>query len=474
MQVAKRFTMLASGKLQVSSTSSTTLLDQVSAIARLPMQITKMVGNLIDVWPDAVYSEALVETRLLGRNTVFITDPRLIRTLLVDHEDALVREEVAQRALVPALGNGILTSDGAAWRLQRRIVASAFRPDCIRMLVPRMYEAARTTSVRWSQRNPQEPVDLLQDIMRTALDIILAALVSGDEALDVDAFETALETYIGVTNWKMAYAMVGAPSWLPHPRQAAGAKAAAASRLAMAAIVARRRTAGKQGTDLLGMLLSARDPDTDTAMNDEAIVDNLLTFIAAGHETTALALTWTLRLLHDHPEVEQRVLDEIKVVAPDFAGDPACVDRLVYTRQVIMESMRLFPPAPLIVRRTTKSVILGGTTIQAGSSVHIPIFALHRQERLWPRAQTFEPDRFAPTQSAERERFTYMPFGAGPRVCIGAGLAMTECLVVLASLLPTYRVRPLQATPPRAQMRITLRPVGGMPVRIALRGSRHE
>jgi cytochrome P450 len=465
--------MLLSGKLQVCSTGPTTLLEQVGATARLPMQIATMVGSLIDVWPDAVYSKALVETRLLGRTTVFITDPQLIRTLLVDHADALVREEVAQRALVPALGKGILTSDGAAWRLQRRTVASAFRPDCIRALVPCMHEAARTTSARWSRRGPHEPFDLLQDMMRTALDIILAALVSGDDALDVDAFERALETYIGTTNWKMAYAMVGVPSWVPHPRQGAGIKAAAASRSAMAAIVARRRKSGTRSTDLLGMLLGARDPETDTPMDDEAIVDNLLTFIAAGHETTALALTWTLRLLHEHPEVERRVLDEIEAVGPDFIGDPACVDRLVYTRQVLMESMRLFPPAPLIVRRTTRPVLLGGTTVQAGSSVHIPIYALHRQERLWPRAQAFDPDRFAPSVSAERERFAYMPFGAGPRVCIGAGLAMTECLVVLASLLPTYRLHPLQATPPRAQMRITLRPKGGMPVSVARRGSQN-
>ena len=465
--------LLSAGKLQVCSTRSMTPLAQVGAIARLPMQIATMVRSLIDVWPDAVYSKALVETRLLGRTTVFVTDPRLIRTLLVDHADALAREEVAQRALVPALGNGILTSDGAAWRLQRRTVASAFRPDCIRALVPRMHEAARRTSERWSRRSPHEPFDLLKDMMRTALDIVLAALVSGDSALDVDAFEQALETYIGTTNWKMAYAMVGVPSWVPHPRQGTGAEAAAASRAAMAAIVARRRTSGVQGTDLLGMLLGARDPETGTPMDDAAIVDNLLTFIAAGHETTALALTWTLRLLHDHPEVERRVLDEIEAIRPDFTGDPACVDRLVYTRQVLMESMRLFPPAPLIVRRTTRPVPLDGTTVQAGSSVHIPIYALHRQERLWPRAQTFDPDRFAPGPAAERERFAYMPFGAGPRVCIGAGLAMTEALVVLASLLPSYRLRPRQATPPRPEMRITLRPAGGMSVTVARRGSSH-
>ena len=466
--------LLSAGKLQVRSTYGTTWTAKLGATARLPMQIATMVRSLIDVWPDAVYSQPLVETRLLGRTTFFIADPRLIRTLLVDHADALVREEVAQRALVPALGGGILTSDGAAWRMQRRTVASAFRPECIRALVPRMHQAAQTTSARWSARNPQKPFDLLRDMMRTALDIVLAALVSGDSGLDVDAFERALEIYIGTTNWKMAYAMMGVPSSVPHPKQGAGAQAALFARSAMATIVARRRISHRPGTDLLGMLLGARDPETGTPMSDEAIVDNLLTFVAAGHETTALALTWTLRLLHDHPEVEGRVLDEIEEVGPDFAKDPHAVDHLVYTRQVLMESMRLFPPAPLIVRHTTRPVPLAGRTVPAGCSVHIPIYALHRQERLWFRAAAFDPDRFSPGISAQRERFAYMPFGAGPRVCIGAGLAMTECLVVLASLLPQYRLRPTRATTPRVQMRITLRPRGGMPVFAEPRGSRHE
>ena len=465
--------LLSAGKLQVCSTDPTAWMAKLGATARLPMQVATMVRSLIDAWPDAVYVQPLVETRLLGRTTFFVADPRLIRTLLVDHADALARDEVAQRALVPALGEGILTSDGAAWRMQRRTVASAFRPDCIHALVPRMHQAAQAASARWSMREAREPFDLLQDMMRTALDIILAALVSGDSGLDVDAFERALETSIGTTNWKIAYAMLGVPSSVPHPGQGAGAQAARSLRSAMAAIVARRRASPRQGADLLGMLLDARDPETGTPMGDGSIVDNLLTFVAAGHETTALALTWTLRLLHDHPEVETRVLREIEEVGPDFTGDPASVERLVYTRQALMESMRLFPPAPLILRRTTRPLPLAGRTVPVGSALHIPIYALHRQERLWPRAGTFDPDRFSPGLSAERERFTYMPFGAGPRVCIGAGLAMTECLVVLASLLPHYRLRPVQAAPPRVQPRITLRPRGGMPVFVEPRGPRH-
>ncbi len=464
---------VTAGKLQVHSGCSTPWTARIAAAARLPMQCATMLSSLIDVWPDAVYSQPLVETRLLGRTTFFVADPSLIRILLVDHADALERDELALRALAPALGNGILTSDGAAWRMQRRTVASAFRPDCIRALVPRMHQAAQSTTARWSAHDPRRPFDLLQDMMRTALDIVLAALVSDDRGLDVDGFERALETYIGNTNWKLAFAALGVPSWVPHPGSRAGAKAALSSRSSMVDIVARRRSSQHEGADLLGMLLGARDPETKAPMSEAAIVDNLLTFIAAGHETTALALTWTLRLLYDHPEVERRVIEEIETVGADFATDPDAVDRLVYTRQVLMESMRLFPPAPLILRRTSRPVPLAGKVVPAGCSVHIPIYALHRQERLWHRPTTFDPDRFAPKASVGRERFAYLPFGAGPRVCIGAGLAMTESLVVLASLLPQFQMRPARAAQPRTQMRITLRPKGGMPVFVERRHARH-
>lgn len=464
---------VAAGKLQVYTRDRTPWIDSVAAAARLPIQCATLLRSLIDVWPDAVYTQPFVQTRLLGRPTFFVADPSLISTLLVDHAVALERDELALRALAPALGTGILTSDGAAWRMQRRTVASAFRPDCIRALVPRMQQAAQATIARWAAYDPLMPFDLLADMMRTALDIILAALVSGDDELDVDGFEGALETYISNTNWKLALALLGVPSWVPYPGRRAGAKAASYSRSCMADIVTRRKRSQRERGDLLGMLLKARDPETGAPMSKAAIVDNLLTFIAAGHETTALALTWTLRLLCDHPEVEQRVLNEIKMVGTNFDADPDAVDRLVYTRQVVMEAMRLFPPAPLIVRRTSKPVPLAGAVLPAGCSIHIPIYALHRQERLWPRPTAFEPDRFAPEQSALRERFAYMPFGAGPRVCIGAGLAMTECLVVLASLLPRFTIRPAHSTLPRTQMRITLRPEGGMPIFAEKRHATH-
>ena len=444
----------------------------IRRLARVPAQCATMLRNMIDVWPEAVYREPVVETRMFGRRTFFVTDPDLIRTLLVDEASSLGRDRIAMRALAPALGHGVLTSDGDAWRKQRRAAAPAFRPDNVRAMVPEMASAAAALCERWCRLDPAAPIDLVDEMMRTALEIILAVLLSGRSGLDIDAFEAAVNSYIARTNWKMAFAAMGVPAWMPHPGSRSTGRAAAYMRSTLADIARAKLAAGATGEGMLG-LLAAKDPETGQGMPPDMIVDNLLTFVAAGHETTALALSWTLRLLCEHPEVEERLLDEIAAVGCDFAADPGCVERLVCTRQVLMEAMRLYPPAPLIVREALRPVRLGPVTARAGSSIHIPIYALHRHQRLWRRPDVFDPDRFGEAASTGRHRFAYLPFGAGPRVCIGMGLALTEAVVVLATMLPRFVLEPVQRAVPETRLRITLRPHGGMPFLVSSRGRRN-
>jgi cytochrome P450 len=433
----------------------------------LPGVLLTMLRSMVDAWPDEVYSQKIVETRLLGQRTHFVVDPSLVRSLLVDHAYSLEREAFMSRALSPALGTGLLTSDGALWRQQRRATAPVFRPDHIRTFVPGMAAAALATRDRWlANRHEPSPLDLTREMMRTAFDIIVTTMTSGEPGLDAVRFAAAMEDYLGQTNWKMAYVMLGLPAWLPHPGSRRGVAAAHELRNAVKGMIASRRARGVRRSDLLGLLLDARDPETDEPMPDDQLVDNLLTFVAAGHETTALALAWTFRLLADRPAVERKVLDEIAATGSDFTREPHLVDRLVYTKQVIQEAMRLYPPAPLMVRRTVREIHLGDTRIPAGRSVHVPIYALHRHRKIWSQPDTFDPDRFAPESQATRDRYAYLPFGAGPRVCIGMGMALTECVVVLATLLPAFRMRATSSVMPEARFRVTLRPEGGMPMYI--------
>lgn len=440
------------------------LLKEANAV---PGILWTMLRSMVEAWPDEVYSKPIVQTRLLGQSTFFVTDPALVRSLLVDNAGALEREEIMLRALAPALGKGLLTSDGSPWRQQRRTAAPMFRHDHLRSLSPLIVAAAEATRERWLGRaRPDEPFELFGEMMRTTLHVIVATMVSGEAGLDAERFGTAMEAYLGQTNWKMALAMLGLPSWLPHPGARRGSRAARYLRDSVSRILRNRRARRDDGPgspDLLALLLAARDPETGAPMSDELLIDNLITFVAAGHETTALALTWTIRLLADHPEVERRMLDEMAGIG-DLKACPDKVDGLVYTKQVLMEAMRLYPPAPLVVRRTVADIQLGPTVIRKGQSVHVPIYAVHRNEGLWNSPERFDPDRFAPALQAQRDRYAYLPFGAGPRVCIGMGLAMTEALFVLATLLPRFRLRPTSPQMPECRFRVTLRPYGSVPM----------
>ncbi len=447
--------------------------DAMADAVALPSLLATMLRNLIEAWPPEVYDRPLVTTRFLGQRTTYVCDPASIRSLLVDQAEALEREPFMLRALAPALGSGILTADGSHWRGQRRTAAPMFRPDRVRGFVPAMTRAAQATRSRWLRAGPPDGVrDILPEMMRTTFDIIVATMVSGDSQLEVEPFGRAIDAYLGQTSWKIALSMLGAPARIPHPGARAGARAAGYLRAEVARTVARRRARGEPGADLLGLLLQAEDPETGRPLPDESLVDNLLTFVAAGHETTALALTWTLRLLAEHPEVERRVVAEARGLGTDPAADPEAVDRLAYTRQVVMEAMRLYPPAPLIVRRAAADIRLGDRIVPAGQSVHVPVYALHRHRRIWDEPEVFDPDRFAPERAASRDRYAYLPFGAGPRVCIGMGLALTECLVVLATLLPAFRFVPTRPGMPANQFRVTLRPKGGMKMKVVPRDVR--
>ena len=419
-----------------------------------------MVKNLIEAWPDEVYTEPLVEARLLGRNTTFVCAPDLIHELLVTQAEALERDDFVLRALTPALGQGVLTTDGATWRHQRRMAAPAFRHDQIDSFIPAMNAAAARTRERWLAGRHDLPFDVLGEMMATALDVICATMLSTEAASDVAMFGQAMNDYLEQTTWKIALTFLGAPAWMPHPGSVRAARAVTFLRGAVAGIVARRRASKDNGTDLLGLLLEARDPETAAPMSDTALVDNLLTFVAAGHETTALVMAWTFQLLAEHPEIDARVVGEIASARrPDGDMDLAS---LTYTRQVLMEVMRLYPPAPMLARRTARAITLGNFKIPAGRSIQVPVYAVHRHKARWPAPGVFDPSRFAEGAMPHRPRYSYLPFGAGPRVCIGASFAMTECLAFVAGLLPEFRFAPATPQRPEARFKTTLRPHGGV------------
>ena len=423
-----------------------------------------IVKNPIEAWPAEIYFQPFVRSSFLGRDVVFVVAPELIGEMLVDRHDAFEKAETSRRILKPALGEAILTAEGARWRWQRRIAAPLFRPESVRDFVPQMLQAARETADRWSALPQGATISVSHEMMRTTFDVIVETMLSGRNGIDAGRVEQAITTTLGATGWLVALTLLGAPQWSPYPGRRKADAARAYLRAEVRRLVAERRR-GAAGDDLIGHLMQAQDPETGESMSDDDIADNILTFIIAGHETTALALTWTFYLLSLHPEAAERVVAEVEAVSGGGELNPGHVGALAYTRQVVQEAMRLYPPAAVIPRKAISDLTLGEHPVKKGDTVYVPVYALHRHHALWSEPDRFDPERFAPDAVKARHRFAYMPFGAGPRVCIGMGFALTEAVAVLATLIRTFRLSMLPGAEPEVRLMVTLRPAGGMPMR---------
>ncbi len=444
----------SAGSLTVSRRSTAAVL---AALLRDPLAAL----------PPEIYDAPFVEARLAGHRRLYLADPALIQDALVRHAEDLEKTEDLQRVLAPVLGAGLLTAEGPHWRWQRRAAAPAFAAARLGAFLPAMIAAAETAARRWAALGPGGLVDIGHETTVTTFDIIVATMLSGGAGLDVARVERSVADYLGPTGWVFAYGLLGLPRWTPYPGQR---RAAAANRYFRAAIrdaVARRRAAPAGEDDLVSMLLASPDPETGRAMTDGDLADNIATFIAAGHETTANGLAWTLHLLSRHPDAEARLVAELRSVVGDGPVRPDHVPRLAFTRAVFEEAMRLYPPAPLIARRAVRPFDLGGVRLDVGTQLIVPIYALHRHRRLWPDPERFDPDRFAPGEAKARHRYAYLPFGAGPRICIGAGFAALEAVAILAVLLRAFGLEAADAGDARAAMRVTLRPA--RPIRMRLR-----
>lgn len=430
--------------------------------------IGAIVRNPLKALPPEVFDHRLVVSRIFGRTRVYIMDPALIHEALVRNADALDKGDEIKRVLGPALGEGLLTADGAHWRWQRQSMAPAFQHGRVLALLPAMIAAAEETRDRWRAAEAGAIVDVGHDMMVTTFKIIVDTMLSGPGRIDSGRVERGVTDYLQSTNWMFALSLLKAPAWMPYPGRKRTEAAAAYLRDTVSTMIADRRREGESRDDLVALLLAAADPESGRKMTDAEITDNLLTFITAGHETTALGLGWTFMLLAKHPAIERRVLAEIQAVT---SGEPVRaehVEALVYTRQVFNEAMRLYPPAPMIARRVIRTFDLAGVTIAADTMIAIPIYALHRHAAVWDDPDTFDPDRFAPEQAKARHRYAFMPFGAGSRICIGSAFATMEAVAILAVLLQALRLES-QGPMPEALMKVTLRPTDRLWMRVTPR-----
>ncbi len=426
----------------------------------------RFVRNPLEVVPREAY-EADFHRAGEDAARAWVTAPALLKAVLLDERENF-RKLTQIRLLSPLLGHGLLTSEGAQWRWQRQACAPMFRHQDLLGFVPVFVRAAEGLLSRW-RAAPQaavQPID--RDVTRATFEVISATLLPSADGTIGPVLEQSMTSFQRSGGWAQLYASLRAPRWLPHPGAAAGRHAAIALRSAVAALI-RERRAGGGPDDLMHRLMAARDPESGRAMDDAQLADNLLTFYLAGHETTARALAWTLYLLSRSPEWSAALEEEVARVTGGAPVEAAHVERLVLVQQVLKESMRLYPPVPMMSRQAVAGTSLGGHAIRAGSSVLIPIYAIHRHRARWEDPDAFDPARFAPDKEAAIPRYQYLPFGAGPRICIGMAFAMIEATAILAALLQQARFAPVEGREPYPVASITLIPRGGVPLRVSFK-----
>jgi cytochrome P450 len=396
---------------------------------------------------------------IAGRHVVLLSHPDLVRDLLVTHQRQMVKGRGLEQAK-RLLGEGLLTSEGEFHLRQRRLAQPAFHRERIAGYAATMVDYADRHGARWRDG---QPVDAAQEMMRLTLAIAGKTLFDVDVETEAAEIGAAVSTAISAFNFSL----------LPFSERLERLPFSPLKRFERARdrldrtiyrMIAERRAEGAHDRgDLLSMLLAARDTEGDGGgMTDRQLRDEVMTIFLAGHETTANLLTWTWHLLAQHPDVERRLHAEVDAALGDRLPTAADLPGLGYVRQVIAESMRLYPPAWVVGRRNLVPYRVRGYEVPAGALLLASQFIVHRDQRWWPDPERFDPDRWAPDAPADRPKFAYFPFGAGTRICIGEQFAWTEGILVLATLARHWRLRPAPDQRIALDPSITLRPKFGM------------
>ncbi|WP_372802459.1 cytochrome P450 [Paracoccus seriniphilus] len=437
------------------------------ALATRPAGVWETVAlarrNVLGIIPELALRQPIVSGKT-GIRWHMVMDPESLRRILKDRVEDYPKSVTTKLILKPAVGESLFVAEGAHWRWQRRAMAPAFSFRHVTALGPVMTAAAEASSRRLAQANG--PVDLFEETVAATFEVISDVTLSGNAPFDRAAVHHAINRYISQTAKVSLLDVLGLPAWLPRPgRIFAGGDLRRMKRIADQAIDARASQPRGTDQDLLDLLLEAQDPQTGRSMTHEELRDNLLTFIVAGHETTALTLAWALYLCAFDPGVQERAAAEAHAVLGGRAARADDLPALPYVQQIVNEALRLYPPAAFLSRTAMVPDSLCGREVRPGDTIILPIYALHRHHLLWEDPDAFDPERFL----TPPDRFAFLPFGAGPRICIGASFAMQEAVIILSTLLARFRFTAVAGYAPQPRMILTLRPHGGVVLRVSAR-----
>ena len=396
--------------------------------------------------------------------TYLVNDPAGVRRVLVDNARAYGKSTIQYRALSLVTGEGLLTADGETWRRQRRLVQPAFHHRTLETLVAHIDRAAQSVVDEWAALDDGTVVDVDAAMMEAALEVVGHALfgtdLSGDASALAEATLDALDVVVA-----RARVPITPPAWMPTPANRRLHRANAVLDASVSRMVRERRAAGARGADMLDLLIETTD-DTGGRLTAQEIRNQMVTFIVAGHETVASALTWSWALLAAHPDAQERLQAEADAALADGPLTFAALERLPFARAVYDESLRLYPPAWLITRKAVAADEIAGHRIPAGSLLILSPALLHRHPALWEEPDAFRPERFL----GEVDRGSFMPFGAGPRLCIGRDFSYVEGVLMLARIAAGFTLRfPDGVQMPNPDPLVTIRPAEGLHLRVSRR-----
>jgi cytochrome P450 len=408
-------------------------------------RVAALRESAIGTWGERAYQEDIVRGRFFLHSSFILNTPDAIRHVLVDNYENYSRTPAGFRVLRPILGEGLLTAEGRAWKHQRRTLAPAFTPRAVSTLIPHMV-AVTDETVERLQGLSGAPVDLREIMQRMALEIAGRTMFS----FGMDRHGATLRDFVMEYGERVArphFLDLVLPKDWPTPRDFVRARFRKRWTRFVAMLMAERRAAGKPegapARDLFDLMNAARDPETNQAFNDAQLGDEVATMILAGHETTATALFWSLYMLALDPVAQEQLAAEARQIPGSGESD---LERLKFTRAVVDEAMRLYPPVFLIARSASGADVIAGMPVAKNDVILIAPWLLHRHEKLWREPNAFIPERFMPPATPP-DRFAYLPFGVGARVCIGAHFALVEATLALARIIAAFRVTLLDKEP---------------------------
>jgi cytochrome P450 len=421
-------------------------------------------GNPFEIIPLAAFEQPFYLSKWLLGPVLMVNDPDAVRRVLLDNVANYPKEDIGDQFFSAMFGEGLLSAPSAKWRTHRKVMAPSFGTRTVESYAPAMIETTAAFAQHWNSLPDSAEIDIAREMNALTLKIICRTMFSSDAeelaALASDALEFAQASLeFGLLD---VLPVIGPPR-LKRKQDAIRAHFKNMDKAIYRLIGERENIRDEAPKDFLTRLVAAKDPDNGVGMSAAEVRDEVITIFMAGHETTAVTMTWVWYLLSQHPAEEATLHGELSKVLGGRDPTVADLPNLPYTRMVIEEAMRVYPPAPGISLREAKEADeLCGFKVTPGMQVLVSPWILHRHRRLWDDPERFDPTRFTKEASEKRPRFAYLPFGGGPRVCIGATLAMTETILILAVLAQRFRLRLKEGEEVKLQTRITLRPKNGM------------